>query len=125
MFDALAQRIGTYFHKALGPNSLNRRERAVRVLEEAIELAQAEGVPESVVGALTARVYSRPAGNPEDEVGGVAVTLLCWAYATGASVTDLATRTTERIEAIPVARMRERHAAKVALGLAVPSDATD
>ncbi len=53
----------------------DQRERTLRFLEEAIELAQAVGLTESDVGVVTDYVYNRPVGQPAQEVGGVMITL--------------------------------------------------
>ena len=50
-------------------------ERVARFFEEAIELAQAFNMSPDDMNALVERQRSRPAGKPEQEVGGVAVTL--------------------------------------------------
>ncbi|MDQ0837990.1 hypothetical protein [Sphingomonas faeni] len=51
------------------------KERALRFLEEAIELAQAIGVKRQDVERVCDYVCSRPAGEPVQEVGGVMITL--------------------------------------------------
>lgn len=48
----------------------DRKERALRVLEEAIELAQAEGIEVNQAANLVGYVYSRPPGEPSQELGG-------------------------------------------------------
>ncbi len=60
----------------------DRIERVDRFTEEAIELAQSLGHPEDRVVALVHYVYSRPKGEPQQEVGGTMVTLavLCEAF---------------------------------------------
>ena len=50
-------------------------ERTHRFLEEALELAQANGCSAEDAEALVRYVFSRPKGTPELEVGGVMVTL--------------------------------------------------
>lgn len=50
-------------------------ERTHRFLEEALELAQANGCSREDALALVNYVYGRPAGAPSQEVGGVMVTL--------------------------------------------------
>lgn len=55
----------------------NRRIRSLRTTEEVVELGQALGVPEDVVHKLVTTVYSRPAGNVYQEIGGSMVTLMC------------------------------------------------
>jgi NTP pyrophosphatase (non-canonical NTP hydrolase) len=56
-----------------------RKVYAMRLLEEALELAQAEGVTPIVCAAIQYQVYSKPAGNPEKELGGVLVTMTGYA----------------------------------------------
>lgn len=49
--------------------------RAVRFLEEALELAQALGCGHASARAVVDYVYGRPAGDPAQEIGGTMVTL--------------------------------------------------
>ena len=60
----------------------DRQERNHRFLEEALELAQANGCSKEHAIALVDYVYSRPEGRPELEVGGVMVTLASLCSAT-------------------------------------------
>lgn len=53
----------------------DRGERTHRFLEEALELAQANGCSRADALALVDYVFGRPSGRPEQEVGGVMVTL--------------------------------------------------
>lgn|SRR5581483_1887161 len=53
----------------------DRLERTHRFLEEALELAQANGCSQEDAHMIANYVYSRPVGRPEHEVGGVMVTL--------------------------------------------------
>lgn len=65
------------------------RSRATRFTEEAIELAQAATLPKEDVLRLVEYVYSKPAGDCAQEVGGVTLTLaalcnalkICWSVA--------------------------------------------
>lgn len=86
-------------------------ERTHRFLEESLELAQAKGCSREDVIALVEYVFSRPAGQPELEVGGVMVTLAGLCSASGiemeaAGEEELA-RNWRRIEFI-----REKRAAR-------------
>ncbi|WP_459061821.1 hypothetical protein [Stenotrophomonas sp. PSU-St15] len=58
----------------------NMTERGDRLLEEVLELLQAHGYDPARVPTLVDYVFSRPAGDPAQEVGGVMVTLAgyCW-----------------------------------------------
>jgi hypothetical protein len=58
-----------------GDIAKNRDERAIRLAEEAIEVAQAEGVSLELIHRVAERVYSRPVGEIGREIGGVAITL--------------------------------------------------
>jgi NTP pyrophosphatase (non-canonical NTP hydrolase) len=50
--------------------------RSLRLAEEAIEFAQAVGTDQAKLHALIDYVYSRPSGEPSQEIGGVGVTWL-------------------------------------------------
>lgn len=56
-------------------DSLTPLQRAFRFVEEALELAQAVGTSRAEVVQLADYVYSRPAGEPSQEIGGVMVVL--------------------------------------------------
>lgn len=55
----------------------NVRIRSLRTTEEVIELGQALGVPKDIVHKLVSVVYSKPAGDVRQEIGGSLVTLMC------------------------------------------------
>lgn len=74
----------------------DRQERAHRFLEEALELAQAMGCSREDATALVEYVYSRPAGRPELEVGGVMVTLAGLCSATSINMTEAGDRELQR-----------------------------
>lgn len=57
--------------------------RALRLAEEAVELAQAYKVPKEKMLELVEVVYGRPRGNPEQEIGGVMMTTTVLAGAHG------------------------------------------
>jgi hypothetical protein len=82
----------------------DRQERTHRFLEEALELAQANGCSREDARALVEYVYSRPAGRPELEVGGVMITLASLCSTTGIDMTEAGDRELqrnwERIDAI-------------------------
>jgi len=96
----------------------SRVERAARVLEEAAELAQAEGVPLGQAMRITDRAYERPPGEPWQEAAGVTTTLLAWAGVTGTDLLAVADAELTRVEEIPVEDMRRKHAEKVQAGTA-------
>lgn len=57
--------------------------RALRLAEEAVELAQAYDIPKEKMLDLVEIVYGRPKGNPEQELGGVMMTATVLAGAHG------------------------------------------
>jgi NTP pyrophosphatase (non-canonical NTP hydrolase) len=58
------------------------KERALRLLEEALEVAQACGVHKMQVERLTHYTFGREVGELSDEIGGVSTTLLSLCQAT-------------------------------------------
>lgn len=101
-----------------GPIALDRKERAARFIEEAIELAQAEDLPLNLVMAVASRVYARPAGDVQKEIGQAQVTLECLAKNLGLSVDAEAAREFDRVRSISSDEHQRRFAAKVAMGIA-------
>ena len=73
------------------------QERAIRFLEEAHELVQSLGVSRERAAAVQDYVYGRPVGEPEQEFGGVTVTLAVLANVKGISWETVAWRELERI----------------------------
>lgn len=101
------QRVEEWLEACFPPSvRSNRVERTHRFLEEALELAQANGCSRDDAIALVDYVFGRPMGDPKLEVGGVMVTLasLCSAseiHMDEAGDMELA-RNWQRIEAIRV-----------------------
>lgn len=60
----------------------DRAQRNYRFMEEVLELAQSHGVTKEEVLQLVDYTFSRPPGDPEQEVGGVMTTLstMCHVY---------------------------------------------
>lgn len=79
-------------------------ERAHRFLEEALELAQANHCTRDEAMQLVRYVFDRPAGVPEQEAGGVMVTLCALCNASGVDLETAAEaeldRNWRRIDAI-------------------------
>ena|SRR5579864_8361452 len=121
----LEERVEYWIVTRIGAENAHRRERAMRLLEEAVELAQAEGVTEEMVNRQTRHVFSRPAGDPAQEAAGVGVCLAGWCAASGHSVVSLTLRELERIEAKPVEQIRGSLARKQDADIvtAVPEEA--
>lgn len=113
------ERVKAWVLKCFGEKSMSRQERALRLVEEAIELAQAEGIRSPIISAITYRVFSRPPGDPDQEAGGVGVCLEGWGAAAEKNVALLTEQELQRIESKPADHFRQRHNAKVAEGLSV------
>ena len=94
-------------------------ERARRLLEEALELAQATGVSREDATKLAAHVYAkRPRATRRRKAGGVGVTLLAYCESIRASADAAECLELARILRKPAEHWRARHDAKAAAGVA-------
>jgi len=116
---SLEVRISNWVRTRIGPEHMHPRERAMRLLEEAVELAQAEGITADQAHRQIEHVYARPVGRHYLEAAGVAVCLFAWCAARGQKLLDLAMREMERIEAKPVEAIRGSLARKADADLVV------
>ena len=91
----------------------DRAERTHRFLEEALELAQANGCSRDDAIALVNYVYDRPTGIPALEAGGVMVTLAALCSASEINMKDAGDRELkrnwERIETIRAKQAAKPH----------------
>lgn len=70
------ERVNEWMQKCFGPViSADKIERNYRFLEEALELVQSYGCTKSEALQLVDYVFSRPVGDPHQEIGGVMITL--------------------------------------------------
>jgi hypothetical protein len=99
----------------------SRAENATRLVEEAVELAQAEGVPSDVLARVLKRCCSRPVGEPGQEAAGVAFCLLAYTKSAGLDLDHELGKEIAQVEQTRDYDIRERHAAKIALGIAMPT----
>lgn len=97
---------------------LAKEERVARLLEEAIELAQAEGFPAEKVGRIAAHVYSKEPGSPAQEVGGIGVTLLAYCASVGLSADQCEIREFERVQLLGITHFHGRQKVKAEAGIA-------
>lgn len=74
----------------------DRAERTHRFLEEALELAQANGCSREDAAALVQYVYDRPVGHPDLEVGGTMVTLAALCSASDINMDEAGDRELDR-----------------------------
>lgn len=116
----LTNRIAAWVRSRLGTAVLmDREERAARLVEEAIELAQAEGMARSDVVKITNRVFDREVGEVTQEVGGIGVCLLAYCHAADLDFVMLTKREVDRIEKVPAEVTQAKHDAKVKAGTAM------
>jgi hypothetical protein len=90
----------------IGADHMQPKERAMRLLEESIELAQAEGITLQQVGKQVEHVYSRPIGFALSEAAGVAVCLLAYCAARDTTIDEIARVELTRIEHKPIEQIR-------------------
>jgi hypothetical protein len=77
VFAALQYDVARWINQVFGSDWLtSKEERGCRVLEEALELAQAMGVTHLQAVDLARQVYNKPTGEVPQELGGVMHTLL-------------------------------------------------
>lgn len=100
-----------------GPASANDLpNRAARVAEEAIELAQCEGVPQAQVQKILERVYSRPKGERRQEAAGVFATLIIYAKAAKIDLWRVLNSEQQRVEKTDPEVFRAKQREKFAAG---------
>jgi hypothetical protein len=104
--------------RSFGAIAKNSDERAARLAEEAIEIAQCEGVPLEVIIKIAQRVYSRPAGERWQEIGGTGVALLAYAENAGLGLEKCIEREWTRLQSKSLEWWKMKHAEKVAAGTA-------
>lgn len=93
-------------------HATNVQQRGIRMLEEAIELAQAAGVERAMALRLVDFIYDRPVGTIGQELGGVGLTVLALAAAAGISADMEEAREFQRVRSKPLQHFRDRNAAK-------------
>lgn len=96
-------------------------ERGDRLAEEVIELLQAHHYPRERLATLIEYVYNRPIGEPEQEVGGVMITLSGFCHVAGHDMMACGERELARINTPEVmAKIRAKQKAKNALHFDTP-----
>jgi hypothetical protein len=101
-----------------GPAAKNRDERAARVVEEAIELAQACGLPPDVVTKIVNRVYAKDHGDLRGEFGQLQMVLYAFAANENLNADTEADIEFHRVSQWPKSHWDKRHAQKVKDGIA-------
>lgn len=114
---ARAKAFLAWAESTFGPCARSREERAMRFLEEAIELAHVEGVSSVVAAKIVARVYNRPPGTLEKEIGQCQATLETLALNAGVDPDEQAELEYQRAISLPTEYWRRRHDTKTAFGI--------
>ena len=94
-------------------------QRALRLVEEAIEAGQAAGVDRAMVHKLVDFIYDRMPGELKQELGGVGVTLLALAAAAHVSADEAELTEVLRVLSKPLEHFTARNAAKNAAGFQI------
>ena len=111
-------------HQTFGSIALGPVERVTRLLEEAMELAQAAGVTYGLAWRLMDRVFHRPPGKLPQEVGKVQNLLECFAECVGLDAAEEGRREFDRCRKVPQDEWDRRHIAKVEQQVASNKDQT-
>lgn len=110
----LTKRVVTWANGILGTKLVESRwERVMRVLEEAIELAQAEKITREEAEMLMQYVYMRPIGTIENEAGGVMVCMIAWAHTAKVDLELLLSNEVDRIEKLDPKHVLDKQRMKV------------
>lgn len=99
----------------------NKLERGDRLLEEVFELLQSGDYPVERVDVLREYVWGRPKGEPDQEVGGVMITLAAYCLAHGIDLQEAGDAEMARISTPEmIQKIRAKQAAKKDIGGAQP-----
>ncbi|AFU88085.1 hypothetical protein CcrColossus_gp215 [Caulobacter phage CcrColossus] len=118
--DRLRKRQETAYQWALdtyGNRALGSRYQALRLVEEAMELGQTQGLTEADFVLVAAYVSAKKAGETRGEVGDLAISLLILAENLGLSVDSCLTDTLNRIHALDPDACRRKDDEKIKFGL--------
>lgn len=99
--------------------------RALRTLEETTELAQALGLSRDQAHLCVDRVYDRPAGDADQEIGGVMVTLNVLCESMGKDSEALYEKEVRRVLNKPSDHFAKRNQDKIDLGLDARAQSSD
>lgn len=113
----LEDRIRIYVEETYGKEFMHPKERTLRVLEETVELVQAEEITREVCLDMVNHVYDRPCGNRWREAGGVAFTMMAWCASAGIRFIDLVLSEFHRNEDKTKEDIQKSIARKAAAGL--------
>lgn len=92
--------VASWIRRMPEPESMrwsDTEERALRFLEESVELVQAEGLTKERALRVLDYVFSRPVGETRQEVGGVSVTLAVYCEMKGIDLHSCALNELDRV----------------------------
>ncbi len=112
--------IRKWVESRLGRTAMDSHERAMRFLEESLELAQAVGVDELEARRLLNSVWVKPKGVVEQEVGGVGTTLLGLCASLDLDMLAAFDKEIERIDNLPAEKFRIRQEENARVGIGAP-----
>jgi hypothetical protein len=118
--DERQRRVYDWVRTTFGLANQDAHERALRFFEEAVELAQAEGIREEELVRIVRHVLTKPPGTPLQEAGGAGTTLLAYCEAKGFSADTAERLEFDRVLSFPSEHFRRRHDVKVEAGIALP-----
>jgi len=109
---SLQSRVAPWMEACFGPEISNDHlERGDRLLEEVLELLQSGDYPIERAAAMIGYVWSRPKGEPEQEVGGVMLTLAAYCLKQGIDMHDAGEKELSRVWT-KVEKIRSKQAVK-------------
>lgn len=112
MNDKLQERIFEWAKVTFGEKlAYDMRERALRFLEEALELVQVCGLTATDVTEMLQYVFERGPGDLHQELGGVFTTVHSLAAAAGIELREVGMREVERCES-RTDKIRDKHSNK-------------
>jgi hypothetical protein len=114
--NTLAKLMLHWAHSTFGPVALNPVERSLRVVEEACELAQADGCDKATLHAIIERTYGRPIDSPYKELGGLLVTVYARCGLDGFDPEEVLNAEVTRVLSKPREHWAAKHDAKAADG---------
>lgn len=117
--DERQQQVYEWVRTTFGLANQDAHERVLRFFEEAVELAQTEGVSEDELLRIVRHVLAKSPGAPEQEAGGAGTTLLAYCASKGFSADAAERREFERVLSVPAEHFRQRHQSKVDAGIAM------
>ena len=96
---------------------LSPQIRSLRAFEEIAEFAQCVGVPQEKLYLVIDTVFSRPRGDPQQELGGVMMTAILLCMACCADPDRVFLDELERVRKMPLEHFTKRNQEKEDLGL--------